>query len=53
MTDIIQKTKQAMKVPDYNVRVPLDIQNSNKEKVLNSEGELQQIADAIAILRTM
>ncbi|XP_031849268.2 valyl-tRNA synthetase [Nomia melanderi] len=53
LTDVIQKMKQAMKVPDYNVRVPLDIQNSNKEKVLNSEGELQQITEAIAILRTM
>nr|XP_003700613.1 PREDICTED: valine--tRNA ligase isoform X1 [Megachile rotundata] len=53
LLDIINKTKQAMEVPDYNIKVPLDVQNSNKEKLLNSEGELQRITDAIAALRAM
>lgn len=53
LLDIIHKTKQAMEVPDYNVKVPLDVQNSNKEKLINCEGELQRITDAIVALRTM
>ncbi|XP_043252604.1 valine--tRNA ligase isoform X2 [Colletes gigas] len=53
LIDVIKRLKQAMEVPDYNVKVPLDVQNSNKEKLLNSEGELQRIADAIAALRTL
>ncbi|XP_034193074.1 valyl-tRNA synthetase [Osmia lignaria lignaria] len=53
LLDIIHKTKQAMEVPDYNVKVPLDVQNSNKEKLINSEGELKRITDAIVALQTM
>ncbi|KZC14461.1 PREDICTED: valine--tRNA ligase [Dufourea novaeangliae] len=53
LADIVQKTKQAMEASDYNVKVPLDVQNSNKEKLTNSERELQRIIDAIAALRTM
>ncbi|XP_053998029.1 valine--tRNA ligase [Hylaeus anthracinus] len=53
LVDVIQKINQAIEVPDYNVKVPLDVQNNNKEKLLNSEGELQRIADAITALRTM
>nr|XP_033334868.1 valine--tRNA ligase isoform X1 [Megalopta genalis] len=53
LVDIIEKTRKAMEVPDYNIKVPLDIQNGNKEKMLNSEGELQRIIDAIAALKTM
>ncbi|XP_076647855.1 valyl-tRNA synthetase isoform X2 [Halictus rubicundus] len=53
LKDIIEKTRQAMEVPDYDVKVPLDVQNNNKEKMLNSEGELQRIIDAIAALKTM
>lgn len=53
LLDIIQKTKQAMEVPDYNVKVPLDVQKSNEEKLLNNEGELQRVSDAIAALRAM
>ncbi|XP_076670453.1 valyl-tRNA synthetase isoform X1 [Andrena cerasifolii] len=53
LMEVIQKTKQAMEVPNYDVKVPLDVQDSNKEKLVNSEGELQRIADAIAALRSM
>lgn len=53
LEDIIEKTRQAMQVPDYDAKVPLDVQNNNKEKMLNSEGELQRIIDAIAALKTM
>ena len=53
LMEVVQKTKQAMEVPNYDVKVPLDVQDSNKEKLVNSEGELQRIADAIAALRSM
>ncbi|OAD54863.1 Valine--tRNA ligase [Eufriesea mexicana] len=53
LKDNIHKTKQAMEVPDYNVKVPLDVQNSNKEKLTNNERELQQITDALSALRAM
>ncbi|XP_043529235.1 valine--tRNA ligase isoform X1 [Frieseomelitta varia] len=53
LIDIIHKTKQAMEVPEYNVKVPLDIQNSNKEKLRNNEGELQRVIDALSVLRAM
>ncbi|CAK9815121.1 Valine--tRNA ligase [Anthophora plagiata] len=53
LVDTIRKTKQAMEVPDYDVKVPLDVQNSNKEKLINSEGELQRIVDALSALQVM
>ncbi|CAL7941716.1 unnamed protein product [Xylocopa violacea] len=53
LIDIIQNTKQAMEVPHYDTKVPLDVQNSNKEKLINSEGELQRITDALSALRAM
>lgn len=40
-----------MEIPDYNVKVPLDVQNSNTEKLTNNEGELQRIIDALSVLR--
>ncbi|XP_076244196.1 valyl-tRNA synthetase [Calliopsis andreniformis] len=53
LIEMIQNTKKAMEVPDYNTKVPLDVQTSNKEKLINNEGELQRISDAIAALRAM
>ncbi|KAG5317021.1 SYVC ligase, partial [Acromyrmex heyeri] len=53
LIEIIQKLKQDLAVPDYNVKVPLDVQKNNKEKLVNNEGELQRIIDAIMILQTM
>lgn len=42
-----------MEVPDYNVKVPFDVQNNNKEKLKNNEGELRRITDALSALRAM
>lgn len=53
LIEIIQKLKQELAVPDYNVKVPLDIQKNNKEKLANNEGELQRIIDAVIVLQTM
>lgn len=53
LIEIIQKLKQDLAVPDYDVKVPLDVQKNNKEKLMNNEGELQRIIDAVIVLQTM
>ncbi|TGZ52897.1 Uncharacterized protein DBV15_11843 [Temnothorax longispinosus] len=53
LVEIIQKLKQDLAVPDYDVKVPLDVQKNNKEKLANNEGELQRIIDAAMALQTM
>lgn len=42
-----------MEIPDYNVKVPLDVQDNNTEKLTNNEGELQRIIDALSVLRAI
>lgn len=53
LIEIIQKLKQDLAVSDYDVKVPLDVQKNNKEKLANNEGELQRITDAVMVLQTM
>ncbi|XP_020300510.1 valine--tRNA ligase isoform X2 [Pseudomyrmex gracilis] len=53
LIETIQKLKQDLAVPDYDIKVPLDVQRNNTEKLANSEGELQRINDAVMLLRTM
>jgi len=53
LIEVIQKLKQDLAIPNYDTKVPLDIQKNNKEKLTNSEGELQRIIDALMVLQTM
>ncbi|GAB1864380.1 Valine--tRNA ligase [Camponotus japonicus] len=53
LIEVIQKLKQDLAIPNYDTKVPLDIQKNNKEKLTNSEGELQRIIDALIVLQTM
>lgn len=53
LIEIIRKLKQDLAVPDYDVKVPLDVQKNNQEKLANNEGELQRISDAVIVLQTM
>lgn len=53
LIEVIQKLKQDLAMPTYDTKVPLDIQKNNKEKLTNSEGELQRIIDAVIVLQTM
>lgn len=53
MTGTIKKLKQAMSSADYNVKVPAEVQETDKEKLLNSEGEMQRLIEAMEALRTM
>ncbi|XP_015600772.1 valine--tRNA ligase isoform X1 [Cephus cinctus] len=49
----INKLKQAMVASDYSIKVPADVQASNQEKLVNSEGELERLCEAMEALRTM
>ncbi|KAL6254260.1 hypothetical protein P5V15_014875 [Pogonomyrmex californicus] len=53
LLEIIQKLKQDLAIPNYDIKVPLDVQKNNKEKLTNSEGELQRIIDAVMVLQTI
>ncbi|XP_058803896.1 valine--tRNA ligase isoform X3 [Phymastichus coffea] len=49
----IQKLKQAMSSTDYSVKVPAEVQEMDKEKVLSNEGEMQRLVEAMEALRTL
>ncbi|XP_043285479.1 valine--tRNA ligase isoform X2 [Venturia canescens] len=53
LAGVIEKLKQAMSTDDYATKVPLDVQTSNKEKLENSEGELERLTEAMQALRTL
>ncbi|XP_011864284.1 PREDICTED: valine--tRNA ligase [Vollenhovia emeryi] len=53
LIEMIQKLKQDLATPDYEVKVPLDVQKCNEEKLTSNEGELQRIIDAVMVLQTM
>uniref|UniRef100_A0A646QHV5 Valine--tRNA ligase n=1 Tax=Hemiscolopendra marginata TaxID=943146 RepID=A0A646QHV5_9MYRI len=53
LTSQLNKLVASTKVPDYEVKVPLDVRNSNTEKVLQYEGELDRLCEAIKTLKTM
>ncbi|XP_012272287.1 valine--tRNA ligase [Orussus abietinus] len=49
----INKLKQDMSIADYDIKVPVDVQTSNTEKLLSATGELQRLIEAMEALRTM
>lgn len=53
LDEIVQKLNQELSMPDYDVKVPLSVQESNQEKLSRSQGELIRIIDAMAILQAM
>lgn len=42
-----------MAINDYSTKVPVDVQKQNTEKLMNSEGELERLAEAKEALRLM
>lgn len=50
---VIEKLKQSMAAADYSTKVPVDVQTSNKEKLENSEGELERLTEAMSALKVM
>ena len=47
------KLKEGMVVPNYTEKVPLIVQEANKDKEVELEAELQQLEAAFATLSTM
>ena len=53
LSSTIQKLKQAMSSADYNVKVPAEVQVTDKEKLVTSEGEMERLIEAMESLKTM
>lgn len=53
LTLTVEKLNKAMSVADYEIKVPEDIKNANKEKLKQSQNELDRLAEAIGVLKIM
>lgn len=53
LDSIVQKLKKAMASADYEVKVPVDVRTANSEKLINSEGELDRLGEAMEALKLM
>lgn len=53
LTQTVEKLQKAMSVGDYETKVPEDIKNTNKEKLTQSQDELERLAEAMSVLKIM
>lgn len=53
LTQTVTKLHKAMSVADYKTKVPEDVQNTNKEKLQQSQNEIDRLAEAIEVLKLM
>lgn len=53
LDETLEKLKQESSMPDYDIKVPLSVRESNTEKLSRSEGELIRIVDAMEILQAI
>nr|CAD7263237.1 unnamed protein product [Timema shepardi] len=49
----VTKLNQVMSASDYEVKVPVEVRQTNSEKLIASEGELSRLQAAVAALKTM
>nr|CAD7454031.1 unnamed protein product [Timema tahoe] len=49
----VTKLNQAMSAADYQVKVPVEVRQTNSEKLIASEGELSRLQAAMVALKTM
>ncbi|KAJ9598284.1 hypothetical protein L9F63_011024 [Diploptera punctata] len=49
----LNKLKQAMSAPDYEVKVPQEVRQTNSEKLNQTEGELLRLESAMTTLKSM
>lgn len=42
-----------MSSEDYQIKVPAEVQETDKEKLQNSEGEMQRLTEAMEALKTI
>lgn len=53
LTLTVDKLQKVISVADYETKVPEDVRNSNKEKLTQSQNELERLAEAIGVLKIM
>lgn len=53
LTQTVEKLQKSMSVPDYEIKVPEDVKDANKEKLKQSQDELDRLAEAIGVLKIM
>lgn len=53
LTQTVIKLQKAMSVADYETKVPEDVRNTNREKLEQSQNEIDRLAEAIGVLKLM
>jgi len=53
LTQTVEKLNKAMSVADYETKVPEDVRIANKDKLKQSQDELERLAEAIEVLKIM
>lgn len=53
LTQTVEKLNKAMSVADYETKVPEDVRIANKDKLKQSQDELERLAEAIGVLKIM
>jgi len=53
LTQTVEKLNKAMSVADYETKVPDDVRNANKDKLEQSQDELDRLTEAIGVLKIM
>lgn len=53
LTQTVEKLHKTMSIADYETKVPEDVRNTNKEKLKQSQDELDRLAEAIGVLKLM
>lgn len=53
LTQTVEKLKKSMGVADYEIKVPEDVRSANKDKLKQSQDELERLAEAIGVLKIM
>lgn len=53
LSQTIEKLNKAMSVADYETKVPEDVRSANKDKLKQSQDELDRLAEAIGVLKIM
>lgn len=53
LTQTVEKLQKSMSVADYDTKVPDDVKTANKEKLKQSQDELDRLAEAIGVLKIM
>lgn len=51
LTQTVEKLHKAMNIANYETKVPEDIRHTNKEKLKQSQDELDRLSEAIEVLK--